>query len=50
MKKKPEPARFVPPRDYKFDFAMRIAAERARAFQPKMISVTSRVNEQRQSS
>jgi hypothetical protein len=29
---------------------MRIAAERARAFQPKLISISSRVNEQRQPS
>jgi hypothetical protein len=44
MKKKQQP-KFIPVRDYKFDTAMQDAAKKARAFQPKLITATTKVPE-----
>ena len=49
MKRKPTPEpKFVTNRPYKMDRAMQQAAERARAVQPAMINMVSKVKEGRQ--
>lgn len=44
-KRKQVESRLIVKRDYKFDTSMKQAAERARAFAPKPISITSTVPE-----
>lgn len=44
-RKKPQDQKILQRREYKFDRAMQEAAQKARSFHPKPISMTSNINE-----